>query len=100
MSNQSDRGAGVVVLDKVNPKALVVRDNHLIHGRYKMTSREVKLFLWLVSQVRKEDSDLQKYRVRIEVLRELLGLEGYSIYSEAADITRSLISRVAEIYDA
>lgn len=95
-----DEESGAVILSGINRKALIVRDNHLIHGHYRMTAREVKLFLWLVSQVGSSDAEFQKYRVQISTLQELLGLEGNAIYSEVADVTRSLIGRVAEIYDA
>lgn len=99
MINKERDRSGVVVVDRLNKKALVVRDNNLIQGHIRMTPREMKLFLWLVSQVRTDDKVLNKYRISIKMFKNMLGLGGKDLYSNAVDITKQLLSRVVSIHD-
>lgn len=82
-----------------NKKALVVRRNDLIFGSYKMTLQETRLFLWLVSEVQEGDADFKRYRITISDFCDLVGIEGESLYSRMAAITRSMIQRVIEVND-
>lgn len=80
--------------------ALVVRRNDLIFGNHRMSLQEMRLFLWLVSQVRTEDDELKCYRLAIRDFGDLVGLDGGgNLYSRMLDITRSLMQRIVQVND-
>src|SRR5438105_3584678 len=89
---------GDVRIGSMNEKSLVVRRNELIHAHYRMNPQEQRLLLWLIAQVKREDTDVTIYRIGVKQLAEFIGIEGSkNIYSELAEHTKSLMSRVAEI---
>src|SRR6202158_3680436 len=88
----------LVRVGSTDEKTLVVRRNELIHARYRMNLQEQRLLLWLIAQVKREDTDLTIYRIGVKQLAEFIGIEkSKSIYTELAQHTKSLMSRVAEI---
>ena len=81
----------------MDEKALVVRRNELIHARYRMSLQEQRLLLWLIAQVKREDTDLTVYRIGVKQLADFIGVESKNMYGELSRHTKSLMSRVAEI---
>lgn len=79
-------------------KALVVRRNELIQAHYRMSLQEQRLLLWLIAQVKPEDTGFTVYRIGVRELAEFIGIEkGKGIYQQLAEHTKRLMSRVAEI---
>lgn len=90
---------GFVEVVAINKKALVVGHNNLMHARYRMTLQEQRLFLWVVSMVQPEDDDFKKYRIKVADLAELIGVDKENLYSRMTELTRRLMSRVAELFE-
>ena len=88
----------IVKQGKTDGKALVVRRNELIHARYRMTLQEQRLLLWLIAQVKREDTDFTVYQISVKELAAFIGIEkNKKIYEELAGTTKSLMTRLAEI---
>ena len=56
------------------PCIALKRHNHLIEARYRLTLQEQRLLLWLFSEIKPEDTDFKRYRVRIADLAKLIGI--------------------------
>jgi len=80
-------------------KRLVVKSNVLIESKYKLTTREQKIILYLISQIRKDDKEFQTYKLSIKNFSKMLGLRGMPKYDEIKEITRDLMGKVVEIKD-
>src|SRR5438477_13206275 len=92
------RAEGDVRMGSTDEKTLVVRRNELIHARYRMNLQEQRLLLWLIAQVKREDTGLTVYRIGVKQLAEFIGIEkNKNIYQQLAQHTKALMSRVAEI---
>ena len=89
------------VMTKPNDKALVVRHNHLIEARYRLTLQEQRILLWLFSEIGPDDKDFKKYRVRIADLAKFIGISdgGGRLYREIAEVTGRLRKREIDIED-
>lgn len=85
--------------DKVNKniKKLVVKSNSLVESKYKLTTREQKIILFLISQIRNDDEEFKTYTLPIKKFSEMLGLKGAPKYNEMKKITKNLIGKVMEI---
>lgn len=84
-----------------NEKALVVRHNHLIEARYRLTLQEQRILLWLFSEIAPDDKDFKKYRVRITDLAKFIGISdgGGRLYREIAEVTSRLRKREIDLED-
>ena len=98
MKNNDALSADIQVA-KPNKKALVVRRNDLIFGSLKLSLQEMRLFLWLVSEVGKDDEDFKRYRIAVSDFCELVGLEGQDLYGRMSEITGNMIKRVVKLHD-
>lgn len=80
---------------------LVTKSNKLVEANYKsrLTIREQKIILYLISKVQKDDSDFKTYTLSIKDFSEMMGLEGSPKYGEIEKITKNLLSKVIEIYE-
>jgi plasmid replication initiation protein len=69
--------------------ALVVRDNKLIESRHRLSLMERRFMLWIISQIRREDSEVQTYCISIRRFIRFCGLKDNDLYypriSEMAD---------------
>lgn len=84
----------------IKPKddALIVRHNKLIEARYETTLHQQRIMLWLISEIRPEDREFQKYRVTIKELARFIGIEkNKNIYHELAIATKGMVGCVIEI---
>lgn len=78
------------------PKTKVVKANKIIEAKYKLSVREQKLFLFMVSMIRKDDVEFKKYTISINELKKLLCPEEKqwgSIYKEFREIIFNLKSK-------
>lgn len=90
-----------IIVTKPKEKALVKRHNHLIEARYRLTLQEQRLLLWLFSEIKPEDTDFKRYRVRIADLAKLIGISdgGGRLYREIIEVTGRLRKREIDIED-
>jgi len=81
--------------------AIVIRHNKLLEARYRLTIQEMRLVLWLISEIQQGDEDFKPYRLRIEDLANFVGfsLEGGKTYREIAEVTGRLRTRALDIED-
>ena len=91
------RGVGMEKDIQILNNNVITKSNVLIEANYKLTTTEQKIVLYLVSKVRKDDSDFQTYTLPIKQFCELLGHNGTPKYSEMKKITKKLIGKVIEI---
>jgi plasmid replication initiation protein len=78
-------------------KEIIVKSNHLIEGKYKLSMREQKIILFLISKIKKNDDDLKLYRISVKNFSEMLGLKGSPKYAEIRAITTELLKKVLEV---
>jgi len=89
---------GVVVLRKVDSdKLIVTQANSLALSAQKMTLQEKRLFLLVISKIRKEDDNFKVYHLPVTAIKEYLEIEDKDIYSRLKDISAKLLSRVVHI---
>jgi plasmid replication initiation protein len=81
-------------------KTMVVQSNSLVEARYKLTNLEQRLIFSLISKIRAEDDDLQKYDISLKELSQLMGIDLADAYKELVRITKHLMSRVLSIRSA
>lgn len=95
--NKSTAEAGN--LSKPDKNMLVARRNDLIFSRYKLTLQEMRVMLWLFSEIRSDDKAFRRYRISVRDFADMVGLEGGSIYSTIPEITSKLMQRIAVVND-
>lgn len=78
---------------------IVTKSNSLIEANYKtkLSLREQKIILYIVSKVEKDDEDFKTYTLPIKDFSQMMGLEGSPKYSELRKITEDLMSKVIEV---
>ncbi|MEL7530507.1 MAG: replication initiation protein [Bacteroidota bacterium] len=76
---------------------LVVKDNKLINSRYNLNVSEVRLFLSMIAQIRREDKDFKTYRIQISEFADALGTSSKNIYDRAKHTSKRLMEQVLEI---
>jgi hypothetical protein len=66
--------------------------NELIHARYRMSLQEQRLLLWLIAQVKREDTDLTVYRIGVKQLADFIAAndEGFFIHPPDPNGTTAL----------
>lgn len=73
---------------------LVKKSNDLIEARYKFDVWETRVFLFIVSCIRREDQDFEPHRIRYSDLRKLFSLESQNrSYDLLRDAVHSLMKR-------
>lgn len=78
-------------------KEIIVKSNHLIEAKYKLSMREQKIILYLISKIEKNDDDLKLYRISVKDFNEMMGLKGSPKYAEIREITTELLKKVLEV---
>ena len=80
---------------------MVVKHNKLIEAKYRLTLQEMRIILWLFSEIQPGDKDFKKYRVRIADLAHFVGISdgGGKLYREIATVTGRLRKREIDIED-
>lgn len=74
-------------------KKLVIKSNKIIEARYKLTVLEQKLILFLLTQIKKDDTNFKIFRVKIAQLANFLNIESKDIYRKIKVVTRKMIGR-------
>ncbi len=71
MSASSKRNKGIRIIKK---------SNQLIEARYRFDTWETRMFLSLLSCIRKEDADLQTYRIWYSDVIDIFGIKSHQSY--------------------
>ena len=83
---------------KLDRNALVVRHNHLIESRHRLSLVERRFMLWIISQIGKNDEDLEVYSISVKEWIEFAGLKNNpKIYNDIYNMSRRLIERSVDI---
>lgn len=76
---------------------IVVKSNQLIEAKYKLSTREQKIILYLTSQINMNDEELKLYRLSIKEFCEMMDLKGSPKYREIEEITDGLQKKLLKI---
>lgn len=85
-----------LVLD-LDKQDLVYQHNSLIIASYDMSSMEQKLFLMLVSTIKKDDDKITRTVFRVRDIAETMGITSQSLYRDLPKICKELMKKVIEI---
>ncbi len=83
--------------EKTDKKAIVVKSNKLVEARYRLTLREQRLILYMISTIRSDDEDFKPYRIAVREFAGMMGLVDNGAYKAVKAITKGLIEKVLEI---
>jgi plasmid replication initiation protein len=78
---------------------IVVQSNKLVEAHYRLSLQEKRLILWLIKEIKREDTDFKKYKLNIVDFAEMMGLNPKTQYKEMKLVTRALITRGIDIED-
>lgn len=76
---------------------IVVKSNQLIEAKYKLSTREQKIILYLTSQINMHDEELKMYQLSIREFCKMMGLKGSPKYQEIEKITEGLQKKLLKI---
>ncbi|SEQ59470.1 replication initiation protein [Neolewinella agarilytica] len=78
---------------KSNQIVLIKKANNLIESRYKFDIWETRIFLSVLSQIRRDDQEFQSYRIRYRDVINVFGLKSGDSYAYLRDGAKSLMSK-------
>ena len=79
-----------------NEKHTVVKANALIEGRKTFSLLEMKLLLTVISQIKKEDKDFERYRVNIQEFQKATNVKGKA-YERIRNTAKTLKGKNIEL---
>lgn len=78
--------------------ALVYRSNRLIEANFQATVLQLRVWFWLISEIRPEDREFQSYRIYVRDLAQFVGIErNKDIYAQLRRATKGMMKNVLEI---
>jgi len=80
-------------------QGLLVKSNNLVEASYRLTAVEQKIILTLVSVIKKEDKEFQRYRFKTSNFLALLGIQDQSKYKEIPEIAEGLMKKIITIQE-
>ena len=85
----------MTVKKKKNNKGIVLikKANNLVESRYKFDIWETRFFLSVLSQIRREDTDLQTYRIWYKDVVKTFGLNSNSSYELLREASKALLKK-------
>ena len=70
-------------------------NDFILHSKWqRLTANEVRLLVYLLSMIRKEDEQLKKYRIWVKDLCEILDLKHKGVYEEMNKATDGLMTKI------
>ena len=78
---------------------LIVKSNNLVEASYRLTAIEQKIILNLVSVIKKDDKEFQRYRFKISEFIDLLGIKDQSKYKGIPEIAEGLMKKILTIQE-
>ena len=79
-----------------NKKHTVIKSNILLEGRKSFSLLEMKLLLSIISQIKREDKDFERYRIHIQDFKNLVDKQGLT-YTRIRNTARTLKSKNIEL---
>ena len=76
---------------------IVVQNNSLVMGNYDMTTMEQKLFMIMLSTIKKDDTSTKATSFRVVDLAEIMQITPQVLYRDLKDICKSLMSKIVEV---
>lgn len=76
---------------------LIVQNNSLVMGNYDMTTMEQKLFLIMLSTIKKDDSTVKITSFRVVDIADIMQITPQVLYRDLKKICKSIMSKVVEI---
>ena len=76
---------------------LVKKSNNLVESKYKFDIWETRFFLFLLSQIRREDTEFEVYRVRYKDIIKIFSLKSGDSYALLRDASKSLMGKSVKI---
>lgn len=76
---------------------MVVQDNRMIMAKYDMSLLEQKLFLILVSTIKKDDKAFKETSLRVKDLAEIMGVSPENLYRDLKKICLTLTDKKVEV---
>ena len=76
---------------------LIKKSNQLIEARYKFDVWETRIFLSVLSYIRREDEDFKTYRIWYRDVIKTFGLTSGQSYGFLRDASRSLMRKVFNV---
>lgn len=78
---------------KKNQTRLIVKGNKLINARYRFNVSEMRMFLAMITQITREDTDFKTYRIQIADFLESIGTSSNSVYERAQETSKRLLEQ-------
>ena len=78
---------------KSNRIVLIKKANDLIESRYKFDIWETRIFLSVLSQIRRDDTEFQSYRIRYRDVIKVFGLKSGDSYAYLRAAAKSLMAQ-------
>lgn len=78
---------------KSNRIVLIKKANDLIESQYRFDIWETRIFLSVLSQIRRDDTEFQSYRIRYRDVIKVFGLKSGDSYAYLRDGARSLMEK-------
>lgn len=80
--------------------ALVVRHNKIVESRHSLSLVEARFLLWIISQIKKEDSALKTYRISVKQWEAFCGMKpSKNAYKHSMELVQKLTTRNVGIHD-
>ena len=76
---------------------LIKKANNLVESRYKFDIWETRFFLSVLSQIRRDDTDFQVYRIWYKDVIKTFGLKSGDSYASLRDASKSLMGKSVHI---
>ncbi len=84
MSNLVKKAKGILLIRK---------SNQLIESRFKFDTPEMRIFLSLISQIKREDENFNVYRIWYRDVAELFGMNKQRGYEDLRQAVKSLMQK-------
>jgi plasmid replication initiation protein len=76
---------------------LIKKSNNLVESRYKFDIWETRFFLSVLSQIRRDDTDFQVYRIWYKDVIKTFGLKSGDSYASLREASKSLMGKSVHI---
>ena len=87
----------MISLSNKDTDKLIVKSNTLIEASYKLTLQEKRLILLMTSMIGKDDKDFHSYKIGIQELNRIVGIENEAGYTRTKELTEKILTRVLKI---
>lgn len=77
----------------------VVKSNHLIEAKYKLSVIEQKLVLFFISKIKESDTEFFKSSISVKEFLEITNIKNNSIYNDLFNTSKSIMSKPIAIKD-